>query len=78
MYIWDHLREKVNYKQTNGYHRQIITNNRVGPLEKKTRKKKPKSNKQSTNPSTLSHKTTTTHNVGVKFCFHFNKKKNLF
>jgi hypothetical protein len=39
MYIWDHLREKINYKQTNGYHRQIITNNRAGPLEKKTRKK---------------------------------------
>jgi hypothetical protein len=42
MYIWDHLREKVNYKQTNGYHRQIITNNRVGPLEKKKKRKNPK------------------------------------
>jgi hypothetical protein len=35
MYIWDHLREKINYKLTNGYHRQIITNSRAGPLEKK-------------------------------------------
>lgn len=35
MYIRDHLREKINYKQTNGCHRQIITNNCTGPLENK-------------------------------------------
>jgi hypothetical protein len=51
--------------------------NRAWRLQEKKYQKSNKKIKQSTKLSTLSHKTTTTtQNVGVKFCFHSNFDNN--